>query len=35
MSRESIKAGALPVAIVAALLAMSTWVVTAWPELAW
>jgi hypothetical protein len=35
MAHESIKTGALPVAIVIALLAISTWVITAWPEVAW
>ena len=35
MTCESIKSGPLPIAIVVALLAISTWVVTAWPEFGW
>jgi hypothetical protein len=35
MSRQSIVPRILPIAIVAALLAVSTWVATSWPEFAW
>ena len=35
MTREAIKTRVLPIAIVAALLAVSTFVATSWPEFAW